>query len=147
MFTARLSTLFFLSFMLQCLFTSAHAATGLEIDNPETVYLVYTIEPEDISQTMLAPIVDAHFTSAQIQLAARTDAQLFLRVEQLAGKYLLYLDFSRKVRYHAQGQCFSKDGFVWGRYVKDIDNIDDLKDDVAFLLDEFLETYTEVNGL
>jgi hypothetical protein len=51
------------------------------------------------------------------------------------------------VRYHAQGQCFSKDGFVWGRYVKDIENIDDLKDDVAFLLDEFLETYTEVNGL
>lgn len=125
----------------------ATAATGLEIDKPETVHLVYTIEPAHINKSELQAIVDHHFTAANIQQAQRDDAQLFLRVEQHAGEYLLYLDFSRKVRYSANGKCFKKDAFVWGRYVKDITDVDELKDDVTFLIEEFVEAYTKANGL
>ncbi len=133
------------AFFLQSFAVSAKTGTGLEIDNPQLLSIVYTIEPADLDSNQFKMIVEDHLSTANIEQGPRDDAQLFLRVEKQAGEYLLYLDFSRKVRYHANGQCFTKDGFVWGRYVKEIADADDLIDDVDLLIEEFVELYTEAN--
>lgn len=132
---------------LHTLVAIAKTGTGLEIDNPQRLYVIYTIEPIGIDISLFEAIINDSLSRANIEKGQRDDAQLFLRVEQHSGKYLLYLDFSRKIHYVASNQCFSKDGFVWGRYVKDIIDIEELHDDVQFLIDEFVEDYTEANSL
>lgn len=132
---------------LQTAVVFAKTDTGLEIDNPQRLHVIYTIEPMDIDKNELKAIVDRRLSSANIQQGQRDEAQLFLRVEQHAGEYLVYLDFSRKVHYVVSGHCFSKDGFVWGRYAKDITDIIELHEDIQFLIDEFVEEYTHANDL
>lgn len=127
--------------------TTAEPATGLEITAPHTLSLVYTIEPEAIDQIALASLIDEVLEDTPIQLAPRDDAQLFLRVETHADRYLLYLDFSRKVFYCANGKTFSKAGFVWGRYAKDISDTAQLHEDVTYLFEEFISQYLDANQL
>jgi hypothetical protein len=135
------------SIFLQTVAATAKSGTGLEINDPKKLYVVYTIEPVHIDKSLLETIINKSLSRASIDLGQRDDAQLFLRVEQHAGQYLLYLDFSRKVQYVVADQCFSKDGFVWGRYAKDITDIAELHEDVQFLIDEFVEDYAEANDL
>lgn len=142
-----LSLLFFVSITLQASLAMAESGTGLEIDNPQQVYVVYTVEPDGVDQSELETIIDNQLSSANIQQSPRDDAQLFLRVEEHAGEYLLYLDFSRTMQYQADGKSYTKGGFVWGRYVKDISDIDELNEDVEFLINEFVEEYTKANKL
>ena len=70
-----------------------------------------------------------------------------VRIEEHAGEFLLYLDFSRTMSYRVNGKCYSKDGFVWGRYAKDIADMDELYESVEFLINEFIEEYTKANKL
>lgn len=126
---------------------AAAPVTGLEINKPRTLSLIYTVEPKEIDQTALQSLIDEVLAETPIQLASRDDAQLYLRVEKHAGRYLLYLDFSRLVSYCANGQRYSKDGFVWGRYAKDISDIDQLHEDVAYLFEEFIKQYQQANQL
>lgn len=132
---------------LQSFIATAQTGTGLEIDNPQQLSVVYTIVPTNLDPHQFETLVEDALSAANIEQQHRDDAQLFLRVEEQAGEYLLYLDFSRKVRYQANGQCFTRDGFVWGRYVKEISDADDLIDDVELLIEEFIELYTEANKL
>lgn len=140
-----LALLFFVSLTLQASLAMAKPGTGLEIDNPQQVYVVYTLEPDGVDKDELKTIIDNHLSSANIQQGSRDDAQLFLRIEEHAGEYLLYLDFSRTMQYQANGMSYTKDGFVWGRYVKDITDIEELNEDVEFLINEFVEEYTKAN--
>ncbi len=133
--------------ILKSTFAFANSGTGLEIDNAQQLDVVLTLESETIDQNHVKTMLAGYLTSAKIQQQQRDDAQLFLRVEQQAGDYLLYLDFSRTIKYHANGQCFSKDGFVWGRYVKDIGSLDDLYDDIELVIEEFVEAYSTANNL
>lgn len=133
--------------VLQTAVAIAKAGTGLEINNPQQLHVIYTIEPANIDKDKLKAIIDRSLTTANIQQSQRDEAQLFLRVEQHAGEYLLYLDFNRKMHYIVAAQCFSKDGFVWGRYAKDITDIEELHEDVRLLIDEFVEDYTHANEL
>ena len=133
--------------ILKSTFAFANSGTGLEIDNAQQLEVVLTLEPETIEQSHVKTMFADYLAAANIQQQTRDDAQLFLRVEQHAGEYLLYLDFSRTIKYHANGQCFSKDGFVWGRYVKDIGDLDDLYDDIELVIEEFVEAYSAANNL
>lgn len=121
--------------------------SGLEITAPTTLQLVYTIEPDEIDQAAIESIVTGVMAESDIELAERPDAQLFLRVEKHAGRYLLYLDFSRVMQYQANGQTYNKDGFVWGRYAKNIENISQLHDDVLFFIEEFVDLYSTANHI
>ena len=125
----------------------AESASGLEINHPQKLALVYTIEPDEIDQATLQTLINVVLADTPIELSSRDDAQLFLRVEKHAGRYLLYLDFSRAVSYCANGQRYIKDGFVWGRYAKDISDIDQLQEDVIYLFEEFIKQYQEANDL
>ncbi|MBD3635237.1 MAG: hypothetical protein HUJ23_10075 [Methylophaga sp.] len=125
----------------------AESASGLEINHPQKLALVYTIEPDEIDQATLQTLINEVLVDTPIELSSRDDAQLFLRVEKHAGRYLLYLDFSRAVSYCASGQRYIKDGFVWGRYAKDISDIDQLHEDVIYLFEEFIKQYQEANNL
>jgi len=125
----------------------AESASGLEINHPQKLALVYTIEPDEIDQATLQTLINEVLADTPIELSSRDDAQLFLRVEKHAGRYLLYLDFSRAVSYCANGQRYIKDGFVWGRYAKDISDIDQLQEDVIYLFEEFIKQYQEANDL
>lgn len=125
----------------------AESASGLEINHPQKLALVYTIEPDEIDQATLQTLINEVLADTPIELSSRDDAQLFLRVEKHAGRYLLYLDFSRAVSYCASGQRYIKDGFVWGRYAKDISDIDQLREDVIYLFEEFIKQYQEANHL
>ncbi len=125
----------------------AESASGLEINHPQKLALVYTIEPDEIDQATLQTLINEVLADTTIELSSRDDAQLFLRVEKHAGRYLLYLDFSRAVSYCASGQRYIKDGFVWGRYAKDISDIDQLHEDVIYLFEEFIKQYQEANDL
>jgi preprotein translocase subunit SecF len=142
LFTFLSSILLFSSF-----FAFAENGTGLEIDNAGQLNVVFTLEPDAVDKSHVKAMFDEYLSAANIEQSQREDAQLFLRVEQQAGEYLLYLDFSRAIKYHANGQCFSKDGFVWGRYVKEISDLDDLYDDIELLIEEFIEAYTAANKL
>jgi len=142
--------LFFLSLIFMTLLPMtlmAAPVTGLEIKNPRTLSLIFTIEPKEIDQSELQSLLDDVLADTPIQLAPRKDAQLYLRVEKHAGRYLLYLDFSRTVFYCANGQTYSKDGFVWGRYAKDISDIEQLHEDVVYLFEEFIQQYQAANQL
>jgi hypothetical protein len=125
----------------------AGPASGLEINHPQKLALVYTIEPDEIDQATLQTLINEVLADTSIELSSRDDAQLFLRVEKHAGRYLLYLDFSRAVSYCANGQRYIKDGFVWGRYAKDISDIDQLHEDVIYLFEEFIKQYQDANNL
>lgn len=143
--TCWLYPLFFIGLFLHAAFAHADIGTGLEIDNAENVNVVLTLEPEEIDTIYVKQIVSEIFSSANLTQTHREDAQLFLRVEKQQSEYLLYLDFSRTVRYSANGKCFSRDGFVWGRYVKEISDLDDLYDDIQLLIEDFVESYTTAN--
>ncbi|HIC47622.1 MAG TPA: hypothetical protein EYM37_03815 [Methylophaga aminisulfidivorans] len=142
-----LPLLFLVSLILQTSLVMAKTGTGLEIDNPQQVYVVYTVEPDGVDQGEFEAIIDNQLSQANIQQSPRDDAQLFLRVEEHAGEYLLYLDFNRTMQYSVDGKSYNKDGFVWGRYVKDIADIDELNEDVEFLINEFIEEYSKANKL
>lgn len=140
----------FLSTIMLLIFSSlamANPGTGLEIEKPETLNIVYTIEPEEIDPTTLHSIVDDVISETNITLSKRQDAQLFLRVEKHAGLYLLYLDFSREMTYGVNSECFTKAGFVWGRYAKNIEDHEQLQEDVHFFMEEFINSYTKANKL
>lgn len=124
----------------------AATGSGLEIQHPEMVHVVYSIEPTNINQEAVALLVGEMAANAEVELGERNNGQLHLRVEEHAGRYLLYLDFSRQIYYTVEGQCFSKDGFVWGRYAKDIIDIEQLYEDIEFLFDEFLTDYLNANS-
>jgi hypothetical protein len=143
--TRWLYPLFLLGLFLNTAFAHAEVGTGLEIDNAENVNVVLTLEPEAIDVDYVKQIVSETITSANLNQKHREDSQLFLRVEQQQSEYLLYLDFSRSIRYSANGKCFTKDGFVWGRYVKEISDLDDLYDDIQLLMEDFVESYTTAN--
>lgn len=138
---------FLVSLVLQASSAMANNGTGLEMAKPDQLYVVYTVEPDSVDESELEAIIDGQLYVANIQQRPRDDAQLFLRVEEHAGEYLLYLDFSRTMSYRVNGKCYSKDGFVWGRYAKDIDDMDELYESVEFLIDEFIEEYTKANKL
>jgi hypothetical protein len=140
-----LSLLFSISLCLGSSTLFAAQSSGLEINNAETLELIYAIEPEDINQSAIEAIISDLLANSGVQLAQRQDGQLHLRVEEHANRYLLYLDFSRMVRYQANGRCYSKAGFVWGRYAKDIADVEQLHEDIEFLFDEFLSDYLEAN--
>jgi hypothetical protein len=143
----KIYTYFAIGLLLQATIATAKPGTGLEIDSPQQLHVVYTIEAEQIDQNQLQAKVEASLAAAKLIQHKRDDAQLFLRVEQHQGQYLLYLDFSRQIYYTAGDNCFSKDGFVWGRYVKGISDIDELHDDVESLIDEFITDYSKANTL
>lgn len=128
-------------------FAAPSTGTGLEINNPELLQLVYTIEPDEIEQAPLQALVDETLTDTDIKLGERPDAQLFLRIEEHAGSYILYLDFSRLMHYRVADQCFSKDGYVWGRYAKNINDVEQLHEDVSFFFEEFIQKYQSANHL
>lgn len=138
------TTLYFLSANLSA---NASPGTGLEINNPELLQLVYTIEPDGIAQAPLQALINETLTGTDIKLGERPDAQLFLRIEEHAGSYILYLDFSRLMQYRVADQCFSKDGYVWGRYAKNINDIEQLHEDVSFFFEEFIQKYQSANHL
>ena len=142
-----LPLLFLVSLILKTSLVMAKTGTGLEIDNPQQVYVVYTVEPDGLDQGEFEAIIDNQLSQANIQQSPRDDAQLFLRVEEHAGEYLLYLDFNRTMQYSVDGKSYNTDGFVWGRYVKDIADIDELNEDVEFLIHEFIEEYSKANKL
>jgi len=118
---------------------------GLEMSNPETLQIVYSIEPDKIEQETIVSLVSEMAFKVGLELEQRDDAQLHLRVEEHAGSYLLYLDFSREIYYRVDGNCYSKQGFVWGRYAKDIVDVEQLHEDIQFLFDEFLDNYLKAN--
>lgn len=124
----------------------ASPGTGLELSHPETLQLVYAIEPANIEANAVQSIITNSLANSGVQLGQREDAQLHLRIEEHSGRYLLYLDFSREVHYHVDSQCYSKAGFVWGRYAKDIVDIEQLHEDIQFLFDEFLDNYLKANS-
>jgi hypothetical protein len=137
----------FLALMMLCFTSLLQAETGLEIDTPEILTIVYTIEPRDINPNEAQNIVEEIIDNAGLKQAPRTDAQLFVRVEQHVNKYLLYVDFSREMNYQAQGKCYSTSGFVWGRYAKNIDDETELLDDLSFFVEEFVSDYKQANQL
>jgi|GEM_PF-1051345 len=139
--------LFLVCLVLQASSAMAYTGTGLEITKPDQLYVVYTVELDSVDESELEAIIDGQLYAANIQQSPRDDAQLFLRVEEHAGEYLLYLDFSRTMSYRVNGKCYKKDGFVWGRYAKDIVDMDELHENVEFLINEFIEEYTKANKL
>lgn len=126
---------------------SAYANNSLEIESPKTIQVIYTIEPEDIAPQPIQKIVREMACNAGIKLGKRQDAQLFLRVEEHAGQYLLYLDFNRQLFFSVDGKNRSTTGFVWGRYAKNIENQDALLDDIEFFVEEFFSDYQQANNL
>lgn len=138
---------FLFSLVLQASSAMANTGTGLEITKPDQLYVVYTVEPDSVDESELEAIIDSQLYAANIQQSPRDDAQLFLRVEEHAGEFLLYLDFSRTLFYRVNGKCYKKDGFVWGRYAKDVADMDELHENVEFLINEFIEEYTNANKL
>lgn len=136
-----------LCFMSSQSFADPSPGTGLEIANPKLLQLVYTIEPDEIDQAPLQALVDDTLAGTNIKLGERPDAQLFLRIEAHAGSYILYLDFSRQMHYRVADQCFSKDGYVWGRYAKNINDVDQLHEDVSFFFEEFIQKYQHANHM
>ena len=145
----RFLTLFFSTsfFFLSFSATASQQGTGLEIDNPELLQLVYTIDVDDVELAPLEAIVKEALTGTGIKLGQRKDAQLFLRIEEHADSYILYLDFSRKMQYRVAETCYSKDGYVWGRYAKNIHDTEQLHEDVKFFFEEFIQKYQSANTM
>ena len=142
--TLFLSTFLFL-FSLNSV--AAEKGTGLEIHTPELLQLVYTIDVAGIEHEPLQAIVDETLADTTIKLGERDDAQLFLRIEEHAESYILYLDFSRVMNYRVGNKCYSKDGYVWGRYAKNINDTEQLHEDVRFFFEEFIQKYQSANTL
>jgi len=139
---------FFLSVFFIVSFSNfAYANTGLEIDNPTSINIVYTIEPDDISLQDVQKRIENLACHAGIRLSSRDDAQLFVRVEKHADAYLLYLDFNRQLFYFANGHKHSTKGFVWGRYANNIDSQEELFEDLVFFAEEFFSDYQQANKL
>ncbi len=137
----------FVAFLVSSFSGLVYANTGLEIDHPEKVNVVYTIEADDIPLETVQNIITTLACDTGIKLGLRQDAQLFVRVEQHAGMYLLYLDFNRALLYNANGKQYSTKGFVWGRYANNIDSQDELFEDLTFFAEEFFSDYRQANKL
>lgn len=133
------------------LFNSVVSATessnGLEINQPETLTVVYTIEPKEVDEKAIQTMVESLVSETGIEIGQRDDAQLFARVEKHAGEYLIYLDFNRQLYFQASGSCYHTKGFVWGRYANNVTDQDEIIEDLAFFVEEFLDQYLEANKL
>lgn len=144
---SQILILFFALFNFTSLTFAADSSTGLEIDNPEILTVVYTIEPEEADLKAIKTMVESLVSEAGIEMAHRDDAQLFARVEKHAEEYLIYLDFNRELYFQANGNCFRTKGFVWGRYANNVTDQDEIIEDLAFFIEEFLTQYREANQL
>jgi len=125
----------------------AVANTGLEIETPEIVEIVYTIEPDHIDKQQVQDLIEPIMHGQDLQLARREDAQLFVRVEQHSGQYLLYVDFNRQINYTVADHTYTAKAFVWGRYANNIDGEFELFDDISFFIEEFVADYKQANKL
>lgn len=126
---------------------AANTGSGLLIEKPGTIHIIYTIEPADVDTEEVHDFVEAIVAKTVLTTATRDDAQLFVRVEKHAGSYLLYLDFNRKLNYSVDGNRYTTTGFVWGRYAKNITDQSELFDDLQFFLEEFIQLYLKANEL
>jgi hypothetical protein len=134
-------------FLFNSIALAADSSTGLEIDQPETLTIVYTIEPEEVDEKAIQTMLETLVSEAGIKIGQRDDAQLFARVEKHAGEYLIYLDFNRELYFHANGRCYRTKGFVWGRYANNVTDQDEITEDLAFFIEEFLDHYRRANQL
>lgn len=134
-------------FLFNSIGLAADSSTGLEIDQPETLTIVYTIEPEEVDEKAIQTMLETLVSEAGIKIGQRDDAQLFARVEKHAGEYLIYLDFNRELYFHANGRCYRTKGFVWGRYANNVTDQDEITEDLAFFIEEFLDHYRRANQL
>ncbi|MTI62488.1 hypothetical protein [Methylophaga sp.] len=134
-------------FLFNSIALAADSSTGLEIDQPETLTIVYTIEPEEVDEKAIQTMLETLVSEAGIKIGQRDDAQLFARVEKHAGEYLIYLDFNRELYFHANGRCYRTKGFVWGRYANNVTDQDEITEDLAFFIEEFLDQYRRANQL
>ncbi|WP_289283447.1 MULTISPECIES: hypothetical protein [unclassified Methylophaga] len=125
----------------------AQADTALRLNNPCEVAIGYLLEPEAVNEAELRSVVSAAFQSLPVTLAERDDARLIVRVEEHAGRFLLYADFHRHVFFPVDDSIQSTWGYVWGRYAKNIINVRDINDDLAFFMQEFLHHYQRANNL
>lgn len=125
----------------------AHADTALRLNNPCEVAVGYLLEPEAVNEADLRSVVSSAFQSLPVTLAERDDAKLIVRVEEHAGRYLLYTDFHRRVFFPVDDAKQSTWGYVWGRYAKNIISTSDINDDLAFFIQEFVHHYQRANNL
>lgn len=144
----KLSLIFAITVSLLSFLANAHEpGSGLEIESPHSLHIVYTIEPDSVDSHAIQSLVETTLAETSLETSKRDDAQLILRVEEHAGSYLLYLDFSRQLQYEAQGKRYLKDGYVWGRYAKNITDMEQLLEDVSFFFEEFLQKYQRANNI
>ncbi|HDY89366.1 MAG TPA: hypothetical protein ENH82_14780 [bacterium] len=80
----------------------------------------YLLEPEAVNEAELRSVVASAFQSFPVTLVERDDARLIVRVEEHAGRFLLYTDFHRRVFFPVDDAIQSTWGYVWGRYAKNI---------------------------
>ncbi|WP_417499744.1 hypothetical protein [Methylophaga sp.] len=125
----------------------AQADTALSLNNPCEVAVGYLLEPEAVNKAELRSVVSSAFQSLPVTLVERDDARLIVRVEEHAGRYLLYTDFHRRVFFPVDDSIQSTWGYVWGRYAKNIINVRDINDDLAFFMQEFVHHYQRANSL
>ncbi len=125
----------------------AQADTALRLNNPCEVAVGYLLEPEAVNEAELRSVVTSAFQSLPVTLAERDDAKLIVRVEEHAGRFLLYTDFHRRVFFPVRDAIQRTWGYVWGRYAKNIINVRDINDDLAFFMQEFLHPYHRANSL
>ncbi|WP_417535724.1 hypothetical protein [Methylophaga sp.] len=125
----------------------AQADTALRLNNPCEVAVGYLLEPEAVNEADLRSVVSSAFQSLPVTLGERDDARLIVRVEEHAGHYLLYADFHRRVFFPVDDAIQSTWGYVWGRYAKNIINVRDINDDLAFFIQEFVHHYQRANNL
>lgn len=136
------------SFLSSLLITQqALADTSLRLNNPCEMAVGYLLEPEAVNEAELRSIVSSALQSLPVTLAERDDARLIVRVEENAGRYLLYTDFHRRVFFPVDDSIQSTWGYVWGRYAKNIINPSDINDDLAFFMQEFVQHYQRANNL
>ena len=126
---------------------AANSDSGLLVEKPGTLHIIYTIEPAEFDPEEVHDFVEAIVAKTVLTTGKRDDARLFVRVEKHAGSYLLYLDFNRRLNYSVDGNTYTTTGFVWGRYAKNITDQSELFDDLQFLLEEFIQLYLQANEL
>jgi len=137
----------FFIFLLFSIPAMAQDNIELKLHNPAHINIIYTIEPDEISVEAIQTLVQEMACKAGIGSNSRDDAQLFVRVEKHAGSYLLYLDFNRSLFFNLNNKSYPTKGFVWGRYAKNIHNVEELLDDVTFFAEEFFSDYKQANNL
>lgn len=125
----------------------ALADTALRLNNPGKVAIGYLLAPETVNEAELPSVVSSAFRSFSLTLAERDDARLIVRVEKHAGRYLLYTDFHRRVFFPADDSIQSTWSYVWDCYAKNIINVRDINDNLAFFMQEFVHHYPRANNL